>query len=107
MNPFILKKPLITEKTYRLVQERNSYTFEVDPKATKGQIREVVEETFNVKVLSIQTTTVAGKNRRTGTRRTQVRYPDRKKAIVTLPKDQKISLFEVEAPATTSEGEQK
>lgn len=97
----------MTEKTYRLVQDRNAYTFEVDPNATKGQVKEAVETTFNVKVVGVQTTTVAGKNRRTGTKRTQVRYPDRKKAVVTLQKDQKIELFNLEMPETPVVEEKK
>lgn len=96
MNPFILKRPVITEKTYQLVQTQNAYTFEVERGATKGQIRETIESTFGVKVLKIQTTTTAGKIKKTGKRRTAVRQPDKKKAIVTLPKDQKIALFDIE-----------
>lgn len=100
MNLFILKAPHITEKTYRLIQEKNSYTFSVERTATKGQIKEAVEKTFGVKVLSVQTTMVAGKTKHTGTKRTAVVQPDKKKAIVTLAKGMKIDLFDVEAPKT-------
>ncbi len=98
MNPFVLRTPHITEKTYRLVQSRNAYTFIVGRDATKGQVKEAVESTFGVKVLSVHTTMVAGKNKRTGSRRTTVRQPDKKKAIVVLPQGQKISLFDIEMP---------
>ncbi|PWU23119.1 50S ribosomal protein L23 [Candidatus Cerribacteria bacterium 'Amazon FNV 2010 28 9'] len=95
MNAFILKKPVVTEKSYRLQMTSNEYTFEVERAATKGQIKEAVETMFNVKVLSVHTVTVAGKNKRTGRKRTTVRRPDRKKAIVRLAKDQKIELFDM------------
>lgn len=95
MNPFTLKKPLITEKTYRLVQEDHVFTFEVDLKATKGQIKEAVEETFGVKVLSVRTARVAGKVKRTGKKRVASITAGRKKAMVKLPKEQTIELFEI------------
>ncbi len=97
MNLFVLKTPHITEKSYKLVATRNAYTFIVDRNATKGQIKEAVEKTFGVKVLSVQTTMVAGKSKRSGSKRLSYVQPDKKKAIVTLPKEQKIALFEVEA----------
>lgn len=99
MNAFILKAPHITEKTYRLVQERNEYTFIVDRSATKGQIKEAAENTFGVKVLTVHTLMVSGKNKKTGKRRTGVRQPDKKKAIIRLAEGQKISLFDIEVPA--------
>lgn len=94
MNPFVLKKPVITEKTYKLAQS-HVYTFEVDPKATKGQVKEAVETAFGVKVLSVQTTKLPGKVVRTGAKRMMGKLPDRKKAIVTVPKDQSIEVFEL------------
>lgn len=103
MNLFVLKAPHITEKTYRLIQTRNAYTFLVDRGSTKGQIKEAVEKTFDVKVLSVNTTMVAGKSKKTGKKRMSVVQPDKKKAIVTLAKDQKIALFDVEAKPVAEE----
>lgn len=103
MNPFVLKAPRITEKTYRLISQRNEYTFDVDLHATKGQIKEAVEKTFNVKVISVHTTVVSGKNKRTGSKRLTVKQPDKKKAIVRLPKEEKISLFDVATESTAKE----
>lgn len=100
MNLFVLKTPHITEKTYRLINSRNAYTFVVDRNASKGQIKEAVEKTFGVKVLSVQTTTVAGKGKRTGKKRMVYVQPDKKKAIVRLPEGQKIALFDVQTPKT-------
>lgn len=108
MNAFILKAPHITEKSYRLVATRNEYTFIVERTATKGQIKEAVENTFGVKVTAVRTTMVSGKNKRTGKRRTGVRQPDKKKAIVRLPEGQKIALFDIDVPkAAQDQAEQK
>ena len=46
----IIKRPVITEKSEMLRREYNKYTFEVNTKANKIQIRKAVEEIFNVKV---------------------------------------------------------
>ena len=100
MDLYILKRPVITEKSYRLVKTQNAYTFEVSLESTKGQVKEVVEKTFNVKVLDVHTTVTAGKVKTKGKKRLKVRQPDQKKAIVKLAPGQTIELFEVE-------GEQK
>ena len=94
MNPFILKRPLITEKTYKLAQDK-VFTFEVSDHATKGQIREAVEETFGVNVLSVQTVTIGGKVKKTGKRRLAVKRPTKKKAMVRIKPDQTIEVFEI------------
>ena len=51
----IIKRPVITEKSEMLRREYNKYTFEVNTKANKIQIRKAVEEIFNVKVESVST----------------------------------------------------
>lgn len=96
MNPFILTKPLITEKTYKLAASK-VYTFEVAPKATKGQIREAVEQTFGVEVLSVQTIKLSGKIKRTGRKRVSTQLGSRKKAMVRIKPDQSIEVFEVKS----------
>ncbi len=70
------------------------YTFEVEVHATKGQIKQAVEEAFAVKVVGIRTSKVAGKTHRVGRFRHQVKMPDQKKAIVKLKQGQKIEIFE-------------
>jgi large subunit ribosomal protein L23 len=87
----ILRKPLITEKSTSLLQE-NKYTFEVDPKANKTEIKNAVESLFKVKVEKVNTMHVKGKLKRV--RNIQGRTPDRKKAIVTLKQGDKIEIFE-------------
>ena len=85
----ILKAPVITEKS-QIAKSEGKYTFKVDPKATKLEIKEKKKKIFNVKVTSIRTLNVKPKKRRVGrytglTNRT-------KKAIVTLAEGQTIDL---------------
>ena len=93
--PFILKQPIITERSLQAVREKNCYTFEVSREATKSQIKEAVGKIFNVKVLSVHTVKLAGKERRVGRFRREVKGVPRKKAIVKLQKGATIDLFEV------------
>ena len=86
----IIRKPIITEKSSSLIDKNLQYTFEVDPRANKLEIKEAIEKIFNVKVTSIRTINVKPKKRRVGrytglTNRT-------KKAIVTLAEGQTIDL---------------
>ncbi len=85
----ILKAPVITEKSEN-EKANGKYTFKVDPRANKLEIKEAIEKIFNVKVTSIRTLNVKPKKRRVGryaglTNRT-------KKAIVTLAEGQTIDL---------------
>ncbi|MFH1841039.1 MAG: 50S ribosomal protein L23 [Candidatus Shapirobacteria bacterium] len=90
----IIKKPVITEKTMKLAST-GWFTFEVDLRANKNQIREVVAEAFKVKVMEVKTARQKGKEKRRRSGGTS-RKPDRKKAIVKLAPGQKIDLFAVE-----------
>lgn len=88
----VVVRPLMTEKSMRLKDERNSVTFEVVPDANKVEIRHAVETIFNVKVRAVRTSTVEGKLKRMG--RHQGRRPSWKKAVVTLAPGHKIELVE-------------
>ncbi|MGI6672968.1 MAG: 50S ribosomal protein L23 [Limnochordia bacterium] len=77
----IIKRPVITEKSTDLMAQ-NKYTFEVDIRATKPQIKAAVEEIFKVKVEKVNTSRVSGKLRRMG--RHEGYTSDWKKAVVTL-----------------------
>jgi large subunit ribosomal protein L23 len=88
----IIRRPLVTEKATRLQEKINQYVFEVDPAAGKIEIKRAVETRFKVHVTNVRTITVPGKVKRMG--RFSGRRPDRKKAVVTLVKDEKIELFE-------------
>ncbi|MDP0488804.1 MAG: 50S ribosomal protein L23 [Fusobacterium sp. JB021] len=78
----IIRKPLITEKTELLRREHNKYTFEVNRKANKIEIKKAVEEIFDVKVANVSTLNVKPVTKRHGMKlyKTQAK----KKAIVEL-----------------------
>ena len=88
----IIKRPEVTEKNTNLRAKENKYVFEVATDATKPIIRKAVEHLFNVKVESVNTMIVRGKEKRMG-RYSGVRS-NWKKAIVKLQKGQTISKFE-------------
>lgn len=98
----IIKRPLVTEKgthqsqlSHEATRTRSarggSYTFEVDARATKPQIREAVEKIYGVRVLSVRTANVMGKARRV--RFKMGRTSDWKKAVVVLDANDHINLF--------------
>ncbi|GAB6164796.1 50S ribosomal protein L23 [Thermostilla marina] len=87
----VILRPLVTEKGYHKAERLNQYTFAVNPKATKADIRRAVEELFDVKVIRVNTQNRKGKPRR-------VRYnfgytKAWKKAIVTLDPEYRIDFF--------------
>jgi large subunit ribosomal protein L23 len=77
----ILLAPVVSEKSYALLEE-NKYTFLVDPRANKTEIKIAVESVFGVRVSSVNTANRTGKTRRTRTG--TGRRKDTKRAIVTL-----------------------
>lgn len=88
----IIRKPVITEKTMAAMAD-NKYTFIVHIDSNKSQIKRAVEEVFDVKVQSVQTSRTMGKTKRMGVH--VGKRADYKKAIVTLTKDSKtIEFFE-------------
>lgn len=87
----IIIKPLVTEKSMNLLAD-NKYTFIVDKRANKTEIKNAIENIFTVKVESVNTMNIKGKPKRMG--RFEGKKPDRKKAIVSLKPGQKIRLFE-------------
>ena len=90
----ILKRPIITEKSSQGTTE-SRFTFEVSPKASKGQIKQAVEEAFKVNVLKINTMFIPGKTRRSAKSRRLSQTSKWKKAIVQLKSSEKIDLFEI------------
>ena len=83
----VLIKPVISEKSYRLVDD-GKYTFLVAPDANKTQIRQAVEQVFRVKVTGVNTVNRPGKRRRT--RFGWGKRPDTKRAIVSLAEGERI-----------------
>ena len=86
----IVKYPIITDKATRLL-ENNQYSFVVDRYSDKIEIKEAIENLFDVKVIQINTCRLPRKKKRVG------RYigwkPQYKKAIVTLSEGDVINLF--------------
>jgi len=87
----IIFRPVISEKTYGLLDE-NKYTFEVDPRANKTQIRQAIEEIFDVTVTGVNTMNRQGKRKRRGL--IVGKRPDTKRAIVTVAEGDEIELFD-------------
>jgi large subunit ribosomal protein L23 len=88
----VIKRPLLTEKSGLMREEGNYYTFEVEKKANKEQIRQAVEALFKVHVIKVNTVTMPGKAKRFGKSVSQAKRI--KKAIVKLKKDEKIDILE-------------
>lgn len=85
----IILRPVITEKSMEQ-NAFNKYTFYVDPKANKVEIRNAIQEIFSVTVTNVTTTRVPGKMRRRG--RIVGHTPERKKAVVTLKEGDRIEV---------------
>ncbi len=86
----VLLAPVVSEKSYALL-DQNAYTFVVDPRANKTEIKIAVEKVFGVKVTSVNTMNRTGKTRRT--RYGTGKRPDTKRAIVTVAEGQRIDIF--------------
>lgn len=89
----VLRRPIVTEKTTAM-KEDNRYAIEVDPSASKFQIRQAIESRFKVNVLSVRTVRVLGKYRRKVGPMGGYK-PDWKKAIVKIKAGQQIAWEEV------------
>ncbi len=88
-----LLRPVVTEKAVDLVRSENKYTFYVNPKSNKIEIKQAVEALFKVQVLAVNTANLKGKRRKVG-RSPEGFRPDRKKAVVSLRPGDKIEIFE-------------
>lgn len=99
MTKTILVKPVITEKITLLQEQKNQYAFEVTIDASKVDIKNAIQKKFNVKVDSVRTITSKGKRKSQFTKRGRYEgfRATKKRAIVTLAKDNKIDLFEASA----------
>ncbi len=86
----VLIQPVVSEKSYGLL-DQNKYTFLVDPRANKTEIKIAVEKVFNVKVTSVNTINRVGKKRRT--RAGMGSRPDTKRAVVSVADGQRIDIF--------------
>ena len=87
----IIFRPVVTERSMNLLVD-NKYTFYVDKRSNKTEIKNAIEDIFKVKVEKVYTMNVKGKPKRMG--KFEGRTRDRKKAIVLLKAGNKIKLFE-------------
>jgi large subunit ribosomal protein L23 len=89
----VLRRPIVTEKSMLVADEGNRYTFEVDMRANKFQVKEAVELAFSVTVTDVNVVVMPVKTTRRG-KRVNIRKAKWKKAIVALAPGNSIQLFE-------------
>jgi large subunit ribosomal protein L23 len=92
----VIIEPVVSEKSYALMAD-GKYTFRIDDRAHKTQVKRAVEEIFDVEVVEVRTLTVRSKPKRRGLHRGYTR--SWKKAIVQLAPGDRIELFEGAAVA--------
>lgn len=95
MNPYIIRKPVITEKTLQRANKENIYTFEVDRVANKNKIKAAIERLYDVNVININTVMRSKKVKSTGKKRLKTFSAKTKKALVKLKDGQNIDVFDV------------
>mgnify|MGYP001573529929 CR=1 FL=1 len=95
----VIIAPIITEKSMRDAA-LNRFTFKVATQANKPLIKSAIEKKFKVKVLKTYVSLVKGRTDKKGIRREEFVKSAWKKAIVSLPKDQKIALFDTAGQAS-------
>lgn len=87
----VIRRPLVTEKGIHRSERYNQYAFEINPLATKRDVKGAVEALFNVRVEAVRTQTRKGKPRRFKFKLTHT--GEWKKALVTLHADDKINFY--------------
>jgi large subunit ribosomal protein L23 len=88
----IILEPVVSEKSYALLDD-NVYTFLVAPTANKIEIRQAVEQIFNVKVLNVSTMNRQGKRKRNRRTNTFGQRSATKRAVVKVAADDRIDIF--------------
>jgi large subunit ribosomal protein L23 len=89
----IIFEPIVSEKSYDLIEEENTYTFVVDRRSNKTEIKQAIATIFDVDVVSVNTMNRKGKLKRTGYM--LGKRKDTKRALVKLADGDKIDIFEV------------
>ncbi|HLE38523.1 MAG TPA: 50S ribosomal protein L23 [Acidimicrobiia bacterium] len=89
----VIVAPIVSEKSYDLIEQRGTYTFQVDPRSNKSEIRNAVEVIFGVKVSRVNIINRKGKRKRTGF--VIGKRNDTKRALVTLAQGNEIDIFGV------------
>jgi large subunit ribosomal protein L23 len=88
----VLLAPVVSEKSYAQIEETNTYSFRIHPDAHKTQVRQAVEELFDVKVLRVNVAMVQAKPKRRGFHKGT--KPGWKKALVQLKPGDSIEIFQ-------------
>jgi large subunit ribosomal protein L23 len=91
----VIIKPIITEKTVTHAEGMNQYTFEVNRDVNKIEVKTAIEKKYSVKVDKVRIINNLGKSVFFGRKRIKGKKSDKKKAIVTLKKGDKISAFNI------------
>jgi large subunit ribosomal protein L23 len=95
MNPYqVIIRPLDTEKTRYQASKLRQYTFEVDRRANKVEVKLAIEAIFGVDVMAVNLMNVPAKATRRYGRRRVVRRSPWRKAVVTLAEGQRLDVFE-------------
>ncbi|HAT71185.1 MAG TPA: 50S ribosomal protein L23 [Elusimicrobia bacterium] len=89
----ILVSPILSEKSVTIKDTQNRYTFRVNPKSNKSEIKKAIETLFKVKVTAVRTANMPGKLHKVG--RHEGYRSDWKKAIVTVKTGQKIDMTDL------------
>ena len=89
----IIIEPVVSEKSYDLIENQNTYTFIVDPRSNKTEVKQAIQDIFDVDVVRVNTQNRKGKVKRTGYK--LGKRKDIKRALVTLAEGQSIDLFGV------------
>ena len=91
----ILKKPILTEKASQQTEKLNRYSFKVDHRANKLQIKSAIEQMYGISIVAVNTMVVSGKTKSRNTKGGMVsgRTPKYKKAIVTMKEGEVIDFY--------------
>jgi large subunit ribosomal protein L23 len=89
----IILGPIVSEKSYDLIEQRGTYTFEVDPRTNRSEVKIAIEQIFAVKVNRVNIINRKGKRKRTGFK--VGKRNDTKRALVTLAEGNEIDIFGV------------
>ena len=89
----IILEPVVSEKSYDLIEHQNTYTFIVDPRSNKTEVKDAIQAIFDVNVTRVNTQNRKGKVKRTGW--VKGKRKDVKRALVTLADGDSIDLFGV------------
>ncbi len=89
----VVLSPVVSEKSYDLIQDNNTYTFIVDKRSNKTEIKQAVQRIFNVRVVSVNTIRRKGKQKRTGW--VVGSRAETKRALIKLAVGHSIDIFEV------------